>query len=238
MDLIKTACQLIKKMQKEYPQYNSKKDYNEDLKKFADKVKDIKLDNEEFFEGKKNVADGYTGVKGDTFYVTFFSTNSKKDWLFNFWAFGKEIPYEGTNKKIKVHSGYITAYRSCRDEIVKRLKDSGKKKVFVTGHSLGGAVSTIAALDIKYNNPEFDVQVVTFGSPRMGNKYFKESFDKRMPDNIRVSFGNEFTLGLPPEWAGYRHVSGNKHLGPAYKWWKISIKNHWPSNFMNVLNKK
>lgn len=237
MDLLKVACQLVKKMQKEYPQYNTKNCYNEDLKKFAD-IKDIKLEDEKFFEGKKRVADGYTGIKGDTFYITFFSTNSKKDWVFNFRGIRRVIPYEGTNKKIRVHTGYITAYKACRDEIANRLKASGKKKVVITGHSLGGAVATIAALDIKYNNPESSVDVVSFGSPRVGNKHFVASFNKRLPNNIRVSTGNEFTLVLPPEWTGYRHVGVNKHYGAKTVWWKINTKDHWPSNFINAINKK
>ena len=43
----------------------------------------------------------------------------------------------------------------------------------VTGYSLGGALATIAAADIKINiKPSNRVRVITFGQPRVGNEDF------------------------------------------------------------------
>lgn len=52
--------------------------------------------------------------------------------------------------------------------------------VIVCGHSLGGALAMLCGLDIKYNNPEKQVRVYTFGAPRVGNKSFSRSYNRRM----------------------------------------------------------
>ena len=41
------------------------------------------------------------------------------------------------------------------------------------GHSLGGAVAQLAALWLAQRFPRADLRVVTFGSPRVGNRAFK-----------------------------------------------------------------
>jgi triacylglycerol lipase len=43
-------------------------------------------------------------------------------------------------------------------------------EIFVTGHSLGGALAVLAAVDIKHNiSPESEVILYTYGQPRVGN---------------------------------------------------------------------
>ena len=47
--------------------------------------------------------------------------------------------------------------------------------VLATGHSLGGALATLAAVDIK-KKLGGDVEFINFGSPRVGNKEFFDYF--------------------------------------------------------------
>ena len=48
------------------------------------------------------------------------------------------------------------------------------KSIIVTGHSLGGAIATLAGLDLK-RKYGYKVTLINFGSPRVGNEafYFK-----------------------------------------------------------------
>ncbi len=237
-EVLKLGMQLVTKMGTDYEQYTTNKKYQKDVAKYKDEVGSIELEDEAYFKGDLNIADGFTAVKDDTFCVCFFSTNSKLDWLFNFWFFHKTIPYDGTNEKIKVHSGFIDAYKSVREELADRFKKSGKSKVFVCGHSLGGALTQLFALDTQYNFPEAEIDSVSFGAPKVGNSEFVRSFNGRCPNNIREAYGNEFTLSVPFNFMGFKHVDTEYHTGPARKKFGFSLNNHWPSNFIGEILKK
>ena len=52
--------------------------------------------------------------------------------------------------------------------------------VYVTGHSLGGALATVCAMHVKLLLGVPDVRVFTFGSPRVGNSIFATWFEKEI----------------------------------------------------------
>ncbi|GAB4815923.1 hypothetical protein N2152v2_002969 [Parachlorella kessleri] len=61
-------------------------------------------------------------------------------------------------------------------------------RVVVTGHSLGGALATLAALELQHHLttlhdcPPVKVSLYTFGAPRPGNRAFARDFAHRVPD--------------------------------------------------------
>ncbi len=63
------------------------------------------------------------------------------------------------------------------------VADASKLEVFVVGHSLGGALATIAALGMKRywdslkSFPPFALKKYTIGSPKVGNKEFTDYYD-------------------------------------------------------------
>lgn len=44
--------------------------------------------------------------------------------------------------------------------------------LYVIGHSMGAALATICAMDVKFKAGLTDVRLYTFGSPRVGNDIF------------------------------------------------------------------
>ena len=84
--------------------------------------------------------------------------------------------------------GFEKAYRGVRDELWKRLREKASrdldKYIYVcSGHSLGGALAVICSLDI-YGHLELkreQLQVYTFGQPKVGNKMFAETIDSLIP---------------------------------------------------------
>jgi predicted lipase len=48
------------------------------------------------------------------------------------------------------------------------------RPVYVIGHSLGAAMATIAAVDLRFKLDLTDVRLYTFGSPRVGNQIFSK----------------------------------------------------------------
>ena len=71
-------------------------------------------------------------------------------------------------------------------EAVRQLiADHPRTPLYITGHSMGSAMATVAALYLKFSLDLPDVRLYTFGSPRVGNDIFSEFFRSQ----ITVSFG-------------------------------------------------
>jgi Lipase (class 3) len=85
--------------------------------------------------------------------------------------------------------------------------------VAICGHSLGGALATLFALDIaantKYNAPI----VYTFASPRVGDPTFVSVYNHVVPNTVRIANRVDLVpkLPLPPL---YEHVLGLFELNP------------------------
>ncbi len=98
--------------------------------------------------------------------------------------------------------------------------------ILVTGHSLGGAIATYAALDIKrFIAPDRVVHFYTFGSPRPGNSRFADFVMNTFPNGeySRVTHYKDLVPHVPAEVEGYKHA-GNEiwyynppHTPLAYK---------------------
>jgi hypothetical protein len=103
----------------------------------------------------------------------------------------------------RVHNGFKTALDDVWEEIlpeIQNLEDQGIK-IWVTGHSLGAALATLAAGRLQ------DVQgLYTFGSPRVGDQGFQGSF---RPNAFRVVNGNDVVASVPAK-NPYRHVGALK----------------------------
>jgi len=67
----------------------------------------------------------------------------------------------------KVHTGFQYAYNVVAATVLKQVKAQvaayPSYKVIVTGHSLGGAVATFAAISIKSALPSTTLKLYTFG---------------------------------------------------------------------------
>ncbi len=79
--------------------------------------------------------------------------------------------------------------------------------IWVTGHSLGGAMATLVAHRLSVEG--FPVRAVyTYGSPRPGDRNFRDAY--RLP-NYRFVNDNDLVPHLPLRWC-YRHVGQLKLL--------------------------
>ena len=76
----------------------------------------------------------------------------------------------------------------------------------MTGHSYGAALAILCAVDLEYNYPFKDYEVIVFGCPRVGNKAFKDSYNLRIFKTLRVETRNDFITKLPFKFLGYEHV--------------------------------
>ncbi|KAK2077296.1 hypothetical protein QBZ16_004930 [Prototheca wickerhamii] len=79
-------------------------------------------------------------------------------------------------------------------------------KLFVTGHSLGGALAILAAADIRRRHPDLPMTVYTYGAPRVGNLGFVQEYLRRVPDTWAVVNDQDPIPRIPKGWF---HNAGN-----------------------------
>lgn len=114
-----------------------------------------------------------------------------------------------------VHMGFLASWKNARKEIMPTLTDLREKHpdypVYVIGHSLGGAVAALAALELKASLKWEDVVVTTFGEPKIGNKGLA-----RFVDDVF-----DLDSDIEPELKTYRrvtHVDDPVPLLPLSEW--------------------
>jgi len=81
--------------------------------------------------------------------------------------------------------------------------------IITTGHSLGGALACLSALDLGTlqgfrpgstegkKSTSFEVGCVTFGQPRVGNRPFARLVDRVVPAFIRIVYERDVITGQP-----------------------------------------
>ena len=84
----------------------------------------------------------------------------------------------------------------------------------ICGHSLGGALATLFALDAAANAKFLPPTVYTYASPRVGDPQFASTYDQVVPNTYRVANRLDIVpkLPLPPL---YEHVLGILDLNPG-----------------------
>lgn len=79
-------------------------------------------------------------------------------------------------------------------------------KLVVTGHSMGGALASLAAASL--NGQNFTLTAYTYGQPRTGDQAYADYVDKVFPGSstmIRATHSNDGVPQIPPQSDGYRH---------------------------------
>ena len=172
----------------------------------------------------------------DILWITFRGTDSLKGWQTNLTFCKKTIPYDNTESKIRVHAGFIDAYKTqgVRDKILASIT-AGTHYVKLSGHSQGAALAVLCAIDIQYNYPNRDIEATLFGCPRVGNKEFVNSYNKRVNKTVRIENGNDIVTKVPFAFMGYRHVGAKIHVGLPRLPFHLSLKDHTPNRYYSAL---
>ncbi|KAJ3491707.1 hypothetical protein NLI96_g521 [Meripilus lineatus] len=125
--------------------------------------------------------------------------------------------FPGLPSNILVHGGFADQHAKTATTIlteVKRLISAkGATSVILAGHSLGGALSELAALHMVLNLPSsIHVKAVTYGTPRVGNPAFASYFDSKVPDFQRINNEKDIIPIVPGRGLGFQHPHGEIHL--------------------------
>lgn len=161
--------------------------------------------------------------------VIFRGSESRADWYYDLQVIKKDL---GDN--IRVHQGfYNQLYKNDNyDKITNVVVDLLKQKqyydyqVYITGHSLGAALSTLYGYQLSKNIHQ-EIVVASFASPRVGNSAFREDFDDR--NNLtHYRFTNNRDIVTAAPMIYYQHVGQNIQLfDDNYKFFPNYEYNSW-----------
>ena len=134
--------------------------------------------------------------------LAFRGSSSRADWLANLWFPLRSLP-SPHRSDVKAHSGFLRQYMSLHAHILRKLDDMHAKHVLLTGHSLGGALATIAAAML----PEkYTYDLVTFGGPRPGNEQLGDAAYHKCRSCMRIVHDRDIVPLVPLQAMGYHHV--------------------------------
>lgn len=152
------------------------------------------------------------------------------------------LPVPAFGATMLVHRGFKRALNSLWTQIATAL-DALDCPLFYTGHSLGAALATLAAVR---RPPQ---AVYAFGSPRVGDRRFVA----RLADVpvFRIVHGADIVCTLPPEILGFRHAGTEHRIGrrparsaitdPAQLWDRMTtpidvLADHAPVCYVTMLS--
>lgn len=160
-----------------------------------------------------------SGVNCEVFYieydnnlvVCFRGTESMEDVLTDLKIYKKKFPLLSLNECEwpEVHAGFFEQFFSVCYKLEEVCNNS--KKLIFCGHSLGGALATLAAAYFGYKHVRKECSCITFGSPRVGDTLFAQYFDERVNVSLRYVNDNDPVPCLPTSWR-YKHVKGLRWL--------------------------
>ncbi|KAJ0053857.1 hypothetical protein Pint_00101 [Pistacia integerrima] len=142
--------------------------------------------------------------------IAFRGTATCLEWLENLRATLTHLPGDDGSGAM-VESGFLSLYTSgttmlpslqdmVREEINRLLQIYGDEplSLTITGHSLGAALATLAAYDIKTNFKRAPmVTVISFGGPRVGNRSFRQHLEKQGTKVLRIVNSDDLITKVP-----------------------------------------
>jgi hypothetical protein len=111
----------------------------------------------------------------------------------------------------RVHSGFLRAFAEVCEPLdgLVRAKPGGQK-LWLAGHSLGGALATLAAAHLDRDAVH---GLYTYGCPRVGDA----KFTRMLPESSHFRFAHrqDWVVEQPPAFLGYVHAGTLKHVPGA-----------------------
>lgn len=172
-----------------------------------------------YFFGKRNrVPFGFILKKDSDFFVIFRGTLAPQEWVGN--ARARQVSFLGKESLGEVHKGFHAMYtRKDKGEffnidlndnlpsmqtvientIEKFIKQdtSGNSKIFVAGHSLGGALATLSTLHISKIDSCPSPILYSFASPRVGDSKFAKQFTELKLKCYRIANSEDRVPNIP-----------------------------------------
>jgi len=153
--------------------------------------------------------EAYLMADDEKMILTFRGSDQIQDWLNNV-----DMDLVGGPMGGKVHEGFIQMLHYVWRDLqvaIRELKAEAAAQnrslpLWVTGHSLGAALATLATACLREKDQPVQ-GLYSFGSPRVGDRDFARHFNADFGDKaFRVVNKNDIVTRLPPRALSYSHV--------------------------------
>lgn len=151
----------------------------------------------------RNSAQAALVEHADYLCLTFRGTDEARDWLDNVNVLPDQALFGS------FHRGFLASVRDVWEPLFARLEALQAERprpLFLTGHSLGGSMATVAAALLLHGGIPF-AAVYTYGQPRAMGTETAERFNRLAQDRFfRFQNNNDIVTRAPARLAGFRHV--------------------------------
>jgi triacylglycerol lipase len=176
-------------------------------------------------------------VNGDgDIVVAFKGSSTPRDFLQDAKFMMRKLGWMTNSTPIMAHAGFLEDFTAIDVIVINQIKAcldvNSRAKIYVTGHSLGGALAILCALEL-YRQKLPIAGVYTFGQPRVGNALFSAIYDNDLHAvTYRIVNQNDIVPRTPGVLMEYRHCGQEIFLPAGGGWW---LNPSWPLKFISDL---
>lgn len=142
---------------------------------------------------------GFALTASDHNIIVFRGTSNPKEWIANFQATQSDYVQSGA-KQGRVHTGFLRLYNQLAGQVrtaANRFNPS--LPCFVVGHSLGGALATLATADLAQNSAlRNQLRLYSYAAPRVGDRAFAKFLNAIAPNSYRIINLADIVAMVPP----------------------------------------
>jgi triacylglycerol lipase len=143
--------------------------------------------------------------KDDFLIICFRGTSNGRDALVDLNFFKTDA----VGGRGRVHRGFQQSLEGVWERLQAAVDELGAdKKLFFTGHSLGGALGQLVAYRFALHGYKV-AGVYVFGAPRVGNQEFKTAYNEQLLDQTYLHINDEDLVPqIPPQVLGFHDLGG------------------------------
>jgi len=140
---------------------------------------------------------GYVVHSDGVCVIVFRGTDDGFDWVTNLGSISTGTPHG------PIHGGFYRSYQPLKRQIQIVLNDIAPEEIWITGHSLGGALAVVCAFDLISNENREISGVMTFGQPMVAGRQLANYLDEKLVGRYAHFVNNaDVVPRMPPN---FRH---------------------------------
>ena len=156
----------------------------------------------------------------NTLFASFRGSSNIKNWIDDI-----QIEHHCIDKtsNICVEAGFYKLYEQLysfiSDEIDKLSHKYQTNQLLLTGHSMGSSIASLFAYNLSKTN--YNITLMTFGSPRVGNYEFVQDFISKNITSFRITHYHDIVPHLPQCRLNYLHIPNEIWYNENNTYYKI-----------------